>query len=52
MALKRCTCDNPYMDKKYGRKVRVHNDVKTANGVMYRCVVCGHEAGDTGRKKR
>ncbi len=38
---KRCKCVHPYQDKKYGKKIRIHN--KTTKG--WRCTVCGNEKG-------
>lgn len=52
MAIKRCTCVNEYMDKKYGRGKRVFNTFKTQNGEGSRCAVCGANAGEATRKKR
>jgi hypothetical protein len=39
MAIKKCTCDNEYQDKKYGYKMRVHNP--TLKG--WRCTVCSND---------
>jgi len=38
-AILKCTCDDEYMDKKYGKGMRVHNG--TAKG--WRCAKCGKE---------
>ncbi len=37
----KCTCDNPYQDKRYGPKNRVHNQMKSPH--TFRCSVCGKE---------
>ena len=36
--IKKCKCENAYMDKKYGQGVRVHT---VGKGGVERCVVCG-----------
>ena len=41
MAIKRCECKSEYQDKRYGRKLRVHNESKTNTGIAYKCTVCG-----------
>lgn len=53
MAIKRCNCENAYMDKKYGKGKRVFNTFKTQNGEGSRCTVCGADAnsGSTRRKR-
>lgn len=51
MAIKRCTCENKYMDKKYGKNMRVFNTFKTQNGEGSRCAVCGSESGSNGARK-
>ena len=44
-AHKMCTCTNEYMDKKYGRGVRVMNlsEKGGRDYYVYRCTVCGKE---------
>jgi len=37
--IKKCTCQNPYMDNTYGEGMRVYN--MTTSG--YRCASCLHE---------
>lgn len=38
----RCTCVNPYQDKRYGKGLRVVNPTTkgNSNSVTYRCTVC------------
>lgn len=44
MSIKKCTCTHTFQDKKYGRKLRVHNKaVKKGSSDVYRCTVCGNE---------
>ena len=51
MAIKRCTCKNEYMDKKYGKGKRVFNEYKTQNGTDAKCTVCGTtSSGTSGRR--
>lgn len=35
----RCRCESKYQDKRYGKKLRIHN--RTTKG--WRCTVCGEE---------
>jgi len=37
--LKKCTCKHKYQDKKYGKKMRIHNECNQQNGV-WRCTIC------------
>ena len=46
--IKKCVCDHPYQDKKYGHKKRVAN--KTTNS--YRCTVCGKEIVTSDQNRR
>lgn len=43
--IKRCTCDHTYQDKRYGKRMRVHNWSITANNKFggWRCTVCKRE---------
>jgi len=46
MAIKKCTCVSEYQDKKYGKKMRVMNNVfngKSFNAEKFRCTVCNQE---------
>jgi len=36
-----CRCDHEYQDKRYGKKMRLHN--KKADNKGYRCTVCADE---------
>lgn len=38
----RCTCQHEYQDKRYGKKMRVHNPKKKKVGEIqkWRCTVC------------
>ena len=43
VAIKKCTCANAYQDKKYGKKLRVHNRTKQSDDQHnkgWRCTVC------------
>jgi len=40
-AVKLCTCDNRFQDKKYGPKKRLHN--ANLKGDKHTCTVCGTE---------
>lgn len=37
--IRKCTCNSPYQDTKYGKGQRVANTTKTPN--TSRCTVCG-----------
>lgn len=41
----RCTCENKFQDKTYGKKMRVHNRMKddSAGRPQFRCTVCEKE---------
>ena len=39
----KCDCEHEYQDKKYGHKMRVHNQTQKEDGMIYRCTVCGKE---------
>lgn len=43
--IKRCTCKNSWMDKRYGVSRRVMNktQIKAGAVVVYRCTVCKKE---------
>ena len=43
MSYIKCSCDNQWMDKKYGNNVRVGNKTSKTTPQEYRCVVCGKE---------
>ena len=51
MAIKhlKCTCDSLYQDKKYGKKVRIHNEAKDGNDTAWTCTVCGKKKLNMGR---
>lgn len=51
MPVMTCSCDNPGQNKLHGKGQRVFNEVKTNNGIEYRCTVCGAKKGDVGKKK-
>lgn len=53
MAIKRCTkdCKNEYMDKKYGKQMRVFNMFKSQQGEEGRCAVCGSSSSGSGIKR-
>lgn len=51
MAVKRCSCVNAYMDKKYGKNLRVFNEYKTQNGIEYKCVVCNTVSGGSSKRR-
>jgi len=37
-------CISPYQDKRYGKKIRVHNKMDSGRqGEGWRCTVCGDE---------
>lgn len=43
VAVKRCSCPHGYQDKRYGKKMRLHNRTKQsdAKGLRgWRCTVC------------
>ena len=42
-AIKKCNCEHKYQDEKYGKGMRVMNELKSKQGVPqeYRCTVCG-----------
>ncbi len=40
----KCTCENKYQDKKYGKGKRVHNPLQ--GGKTNRCTVCKVERGE------
>lgn len=39
--VKKCTCENKFQDKEYGKGMRLHNIREKAN--TNRCTVCGKE---------
>ena len=41
--IKRCNCIHKYQDKKYGTKMRVHNESKSVRqgARAHTCTVCG-----------
>jgi ribosomal protein L37AE/L43A len=40
--LKKCTCKDAYQDKRYGKRVRVHNAMTDKKKPQeYRCTKCG-----------
>lgn len=42
----KCTCQNTWQDKEYGRSMRVMNKTQKGNSTdsaTYRCTVCGSE---------
>lgn len=41
--IKKCKCENKYMDVRYGKNMRVFNTYKTQSGEGSRCTVCGSE---------
>jgi hypothetical protein len=41
--IKECNCEHAYQDKKYGKRLRVHNVLKDEN--KCRCTVCGTVKG-------
>lgn len=45
MAIKSCSgCrPDPYQDRKYGDKQRVHNPCNPKTGGGWRCTICGNE---------
>jgi len=41
MAIKKCSCENKWQDKKYGKGMRVCNETAGGSGAkQYRCTVC------------
>ena len=40
-AIKLCTCDHEFQDKRYGKKRRVHTIGGTSTTNTYTCTVCG-----------
>lgn len=46
----KCVCYHKYQDKKYGKKMRVHNPThkgnKASGTILYRCTVCERERGE------
>jgi len=43
IAIKKCRCANAYQDKKYGKKMRVHNRTQQKSDKSlqgWRCTVC------------
>ena len=42
-AIKICTCDHDYQDKKYGKHKRVHNKGRDD----WKCTVCGSSKSQT-----
>ena len=51
MAVKRCSCEHKWQDKRYGKGKRVFNEFKTQNGTGAKCTVCGSD-GSGGTSKR
>jgi len=46
MAIKKCTCESEYQDRKYGKGMRVMNrtaNKKSENNYYHRCTICGKE---------
>lgn len=43
MPLIRCSCKNDWMDKTYGKSVRVANKTSKTSPQEYRCCVCEKE---------
>jgi len=45
MAIKRCTCEHEYQNKRHGKGKRVMNETRKSNtnNIIYRCTVCGRE---------
>lgn len=43
MPLIRCTCNDEWMDKQYGKGVRVANKTSKTTPQEYRCTKCGRE---------
>ena len=41
-AIKRCDCEHEYQDEKYGKWMRVMNEIVKKQGIstQYRCTVC------------
>lgn len=42
MAIAKCTCENEYQDKLYGKGMRVHNAFGGRGADRGRCTVCGN----------
>ena len=38
--IKKCTCEHKYQDERYGKKMRLHNEMGKCGG--WRCTVCGN----------
>ena len=38
--IRRCTCEHKFQDKRYGKGMRVHDQSKDGNSVMWTCTVC------------
>jgi hypothetical protein len=45
--IRKCTCNNPYMDNVYGESMRVYNMTSTG----YRCASCLHEIKHSDKAK-
>lgn len=41
--VKACTCASKFQDKRYGKKMRLHNFTAKSNGTVVRCTVCEKE---------
>jgi hypothetical protein len=48
--IKRCVCEHPFQDRRYGAHMRVAN--VSGDGKKYRCTVCGKEIITTVRPVR
>lgn len=44
-----CTCESPFQDKRYGKKIRVHNESKDGSDVAWTCTVCDKKKMGMGR---
>ena len=50
MAIKQCSCENEYQDKRYGKNQRVHNQYLKEGG-GWRCTVCDKDKPGLGGSK-
>lgn len=46
--IRKCSCEHPYQDAKYGPGQRVHNPTKDRN--VTRCTVCDRTSGSAAPK--